>query len=142
MNVEEKKIRAVNDFSILQSQIPIIRQNLTRKTLNSKGRKYMQTVKSYFPVYGKVISRWKDDTSREKCKEYEIHFMSKQKRWKCVLDYAIRLENREIPPPPVFLAPCITGTNLYRNIDGARRIMAIAEANWPNIQCIILKKEK
>ena len=28
-----------------------------------------------------------------------------KKRWKCVLDYAIRLENREIPPPPVFLAP-------------------------------------
>lgn len=105
--------------------------------LDHKGRKCAKKAEPYFPVCGKVTARWLNRTAQQQCQEDQTG----RKRWCGVLKYAKMLRNGSIPPPPVFLAPCITGGDLYRNIDGARRIMAIAEADSPDIKCVILRRE-
>ena len=136
MNVESKSDQGCERFLDIDVSETTNAATFDAETLDRAGRKRARQAKPYSAVLGRLTVKWRDAKAREECEDYQ----TKRNRWNGVIKNAARLKNGETPPCPVFLAPDITGTDLYRNIDGARRIMAVAESQSAGIECIILRR--
>ena len=137
MNVEAKPKRGCERF--LNIDVFATGQVITfdARTMDRKGHKEAQVAELYIAFEGNVTARWIDSGKRGECKLDQ----ERRNRWENIVVNTARLKKGQLPPPPVFLDPSITGTGLYRNIDGARKIMSMAEANHIELRCIILKKD-
>ena len=119
------------DLEVTASDIPCA---FDPSSLDSSGRRVLAGYANYCAVLGCVIIAWIDGSHREACKRNQ----SNRRRWKTVERYTFRLQNGETPPPPVFASPAIAGITFFRMVDGARRIMAAAEAHVPSLSCVVL----
>lgn len=86
-------------------------------------------------VMGYVSIRWKSVDNREQCRIEQ----TLRNRWRCVEDYASSMNGGAMFPPSVFLSPTLTNEGMYILVDGARRIMAAAEAGTTHLKCTILR---
>jgi hypothetical protein len=93
----------------------------------------------YVALMGKAKVAWKDDQARNDCIAYQMGW--RPSRWDDVLKYAELLSaGKSFNHGPTFVHPTATAssTGLLQPIDGARRLMASAEAGGREIPALIV----
>ncbi len=77
---------------------------------------------------------------RQACKEYETRFRDRRRKY--VEPYARAIKEGAQFPAPVFVDPSLSGNadGLFEMIDGARRVMAHAEAQTATVKVWIVSK--
>jgi hypothetical protein len=113
--------------------------------LDRKGKRTLRSLLGdppYVAVSGYATVTWKDEQARQDCISYQSGRKGKHgSRWDDVVRYAARLaSDASSDSGPTFVHPDVTicGHKLLRPIDGARRLMAAAEAGGKQIPAIVV----
>jgi len=117
------------DLDVTESRHP------STLNLDRKGKSVIAQYSDFIAVTGLIRIAWKSAESREQCRNEQ----DARGRWRDVENYRDSMKSGNPLPNPVFLSPSLTGLTTYEMVDGARRIMAAAEAGIAELACTILR---